>query len=148
MNHKLLMQSDMLLWEPELGTESTPTKKKPRRSQKAAPGPEGGSPGKKRGGKLTEEQKVKRMLNRFNGMSEEEVCRRGLPDYLKEGLDIVFIGINPSLAAAYSGKYYDGPGNHFWQALHLAGELGEQPRGYFISQLVAWMTTPFIPRKN
>ena len=46
----------------------------------------------------------KRMLNRFNGMSEEEVAKRGLPDYLKDNLDIVFIGINPSLAAAYSGK--------------------------------------------
>ena len=70
---------------------------------------------------LTEEQKMKRILNRFNGMTEEQVCQRGLPDYLKQGLDIVFIGINPSLAAAYSGKYYDGPGNHFWQALFLAG---------------------------
>ena len=38
-------------------------------------------------------------------------------------MEIVFIGINPSLCAAYTGKYYDGPGNHFWQALHLAGFL-------------------------
>ena len=56
-------------------------------------------------------------------MTEEEVAKRGLPDYLREGLDIVFIGINPSLAAAYSGKYYDGPGNHFWTALYLSGFL-------------------------
>ncbi len=70
---------------------------------------------------MSEEAKKKRFLNMFNGMTEEEVCARGLPDYLQEGLDVVFIGINPSLAAAYSGKYYDGPGNHFWQALHLSG---------------------------
>jgi mismatch-specific thymine-DNA glycosylase len=70
---------------------------------------------------MSEEQKLKRLLSRFNGMTEEEVSARGLPDYLREGLDIVFIGINPSLAAAYSGKYYDGPGNHFWQALYLSG---------------------------
>lgn len=25
--------------------------------------------------------------------------------------------------AAYTGKYYDGPGNHFWQALHMSGLL-------------------------
>jgi TDG/mug DNA glycosylase family protein len=56
-------------------------------------------------------------------MSEEEVAKQGLPDYLREGLDIVFIGINPSMFAAYTGKYYDGPGNHFWQALHLSGLL-------------------------
>ena len=67
----------------------------------------------------------KRTTNRFNGMSEEEVAKRGLPDYLKPGLDIVFIGINPSMFAAYTGKYYDGPGNHFWQALYLSGILSE-----------------------
>lgn len=67
----------------------------------------------------------KRANNRFNGMSEEEVAKRGLPDYLKDGLDIVFIGINPSMFAAYTGKYYDGPGNHFWQALYLSGILTE-----------------------
>ena len=68
---------------------------------------------------------AKRLANRFNGMSEEEVAKRGLPDYLREGLDIVFIGINPSMFAAYTGKYYDGPGNHFWQALHLSRLLPE-----------------------
>ena len=48
-------------------------------------------------------KKKKRQVNRFNGMSEEEVAKRGLPDYLKHELDVVFIGINPSLAAAYTG---------------------------------------------
>ena len=76
---------------------------------------------------LKEEKKpkVKRTANRFNGMSEEEVAKRGLPDYLQPGLDIVFIGINPSMFAAYTGKYYDGPGNHFWQALYLSGLIPE-----------------------
>ena len=69
--------------------------------------------------------KAKRGTNRFNGMSEEEIAKRGLPDYLCEGLDIVFIGINPSMFAAYTGKYYDGPGNHFWQALYLSGLIPE-----------------------
>ena len=63
--------------------------------------------------------------NKFNGMSEDEVAKRGLPDYLKEGLDVVFIGINPSMFAAYTGRYYDGPGNHFWQALYLSGLIPE-----------------------
>lgn len=47
--------------------------------------------------------KVKRTLNRFNGMTEAEVAQRGLPDYIKHGLDIVFIGINPGL---YSGIFH------------------------------------------
>jgi G:T/U-mismatch repair DNA glycosylase len=32
------------------------------------------------------------------------VLQRGLPDYLRHGLDIVFIGINPGLCAAYTGR--------------------------------------------
>jgi len=50
---------------------------------------------------------------RFNGMSEEEVAKRQLPDLLKENLDIVIIGINPGLYAAFKGHHYAGPGNHF-----------------------------------
>ena len=45
----------------------------------------------------------KRTINRFNGMTEAEVAKRGLPDYIKHGLDIVFIGINPGL---YSGIFH------------------------------------------
>lgn len=75
---------------------------------------------KRKQSKLTDQYPtVKR--NRFNGMSDEEVMKRGLPDYLKESLDIVFVGINPGLVAAYSGHYYTGAGNHFWKCLHLGG---------------------------
>ena len=69
------------------------------------------------------EKKPKKVVDRFGGMPESEVAKRKLPDYLQEGLDIVFIGINPSMWAAYTGKYYDGPGNHFWRALYLSGFL-------------------------
>ena len=64
-------------------------------------------------------KKVKR--DRFKGMSEEEVMQRGLPDYLRKDLDMFFVGINPGLAAAYTGQYYTGPGNHFWKCLYLSG---------------------------
>jgi len=36
-------------------------------------------------------------------------------------LDIVFVGINPSLMAAHRGRYYAGPGNHFYKLLHESG---------------------------
>ena len=76
--------------------------------------------------RITDDLSVKkRKLNRFNGMSEEEVLKRTLPDYLKPNLDIVFVGINPGLAAAYAGHYYTGPGNHFWKCLHLSGITSE-----------------------
>ena len=44
-----------------------------------------------------------------------------LRDYLRPGLDVVFVGINPGLASAARGHHYAGPGNHFWPLLHEAG---------------------------
>ena len=50
---------------------------------------------------------------RFNGMPEEEVAKKLLPDLIKDNLDILMIGINPGLYAAFKGHHYAGPGNHF-----------------------------------
>lgn len=41
-----------------------------------------------------------------------------LPDYLRPGLDLVFVGINPGLRSAAAGHHYAGPGNQFWPLLH------------------------------
>ena len=49
------------------------------------------------------------------------LCVSVLPDYLKNNLDIVFINPNPSLHSAWSGRYFDGPGEQFWDALFTAG---------------------------
>ncbi|XP_033100399.1 uncharacterized protein LOC117103883 isoform X2 [Anneissia japonica] len=69
--------------------------------------------------------KKRRKVDRFNGMPEEEVAKRILPDHLKLGLDIMIIGINPGLFAAYKGHHYAGPGNHFWKCLYLSGLIPE-----------------------
>jgi TDG/mug DNA glycosylase family protein len=63
--------------------------------------------------KITDGMPVKKKRDRFNGMPEEEVIARGLPDHLAPNLDIVIVGINPGLMAAYVGHHYAGPGNHF-----------------------------------
>lgn len=67
--------------------------------------------------------KPKAKINRFKGLTEEEIQNNSppLPDYLKMDLDLVFVGINPSLTAAYRGRYYAGPGNHFYKLLHESG---------------------------
>ncbi|XP_050530008.1 caprin homolog isoform X2 [Daktulosphaira vitifoliae] len=65
--------------------------------------------------------KERKKHDRFNGMPEEEVSKRTLPDHLTNNLDIVIIGINPGLFAAYKGHHYAGPGNHFWKCLYLSG---------------------------
>ena len=45
----------------------------------------------------------------------------GLTDVLAEGLDIVFIGINPPPVSVAAGHNFATPGNRFWPALHAAG---------------------------
>ena len=49
-----------------------------------------------------------------------------LPDYLRRGLDVVFIGINPVLASDAAGHHYAGPTNHFWPLLNEAGFAPER----------------------
>ncbi len=44
-----------------------------------------------------------------------------LPDYLRPGLDIVFVGINPGLTSAKAGHYFFNPRNRFWAAFNAAG---------------------------
>jgi len=46
-----------------------------------------------------------------------------LPDYLRSGLDIVSIGINPSLPSVRAGYYFANPRNRFWRALNGSGLL-------------------------
>jgi len=44
-----------------------------------------------------------------------------LPDLLAPGLDIVSIGINPSVYSVERGFYFARPGNRFWPALNASG---------------------------
>ena len=41
-----------------------------------------------------------------------------LPDYLREGLDIVFVGLNPSVYSVEVGHYFANPRNRFWAAFN------------------------------
>lgn len=51
-----------------------------------------------------------------------EAARDGLlPDVFADDLDVLFVGINPSLYSAAVGHHYARPGNRFWPALHQAG---------------------------
>ncbi|XP_072761697.1 uncharacterized protein [Anoplolepis gracilipes] len=66
-------------------------------------------------------ERPKKKIDRFDGLSEEEVQKYTLEDYLDMNLDLVVVGINPSLMAAHRGRYYAGPGNHFYKLLHESG---------------------------
>lgn len=44
-----------------------------------------------------------------------------LNDYLQQGLDIVFVGLNPSRYSVEVGHYFANPRNRFWAALNRSG---------------------------
>ncbi|KAM9071541.1 G/T mismatch-specific thymine DNA glycosylase [Megaptera novaeangliae] len=114
-------------------TQETPKgrKRKPRKTEPKTPvEPKKPAEAKKSGKstkskekqeKITDTFKVKRKVDRFNGVSEAELLTKTLPDILTFNLDIVIIGINPGLMAAYKGHHYPGPGNHFWKCLFMSG---------------------------
>jgi mismatch-specific thymine-DNA glycosylase len=51
---------------------------------------------------------------------------RQLPDYLRPGLDVVFVGFNPGERSAAVGHYYAGRGNQFWKFLFESGLVREE----------------------
>jgi double-stranded uracil-DNA glycosylase len=46
---------------------------------------------------------------------------RTVPDVIRAGLDVLFVGINPGLYSGAVGHHFARPGNRFWKALHGAG---------------------------
>ncbi|MEZ4553489.1 MAG: mismatch-specific DNA-glycosylase [Dehalococcoidia bacterium] len=51
---------------------------------------------------------------------------RTLPDLLRPGLDLVFVGINPGEVSARRRHYYAHPGNGFWTALSASRLVQEK----------------------
>ncbi|RVE71349.1 hypothetical protein OJAV_G00051030 [Oryzias javanicus] len=104
-----------------------PKPPKEPKAPKAKPGPKPKKSADGKQEKIDESfKKVKRKVDRFKGMSEEEVMKKTLPDLLDHNLDYVIIGINPGLMAAYIGRWFPGPGNHFWKCLFLSGFTEDQ----------------------
>ncbi|MFS0643333.1 G/U mismatch-specific DNA glycosylase [Siminovitchia sp. 179-K 8D1 HS] len=44
-----------------------------------------------------------------------------IPDHLKEDLNVLFIGFNPSIRSGETGHHYANPTNRFWTILHQSG---------------------------
>ena len=49
-----------------------------------------------------------------------------LPDHLREGLDLLFVGLNPSQYSAEVGHYFANPRNRFWPAFNLSGLVARE----------------------
>jgi TDG/mug DNA glycosylase family protein len=52
-----------------------------------------------------------------------------LPDHLRRGARILFVGINPGIRSAAVGHHFAGPSNRFWKLLFQAG-LVDEPLTY------------------
>jgi TDG/mug DNA glycosylase family protein len=46
-----------------------------------------------------------------------------VPDYLRPGLKLVIVGINPGLRSGATGHHYAYAGNHFWPLMYNSGLL-------------------------
>lgn len=44
-----------------------------------------------------------------------------IPDHIRKGLDILFVGYNPSIRSGQSGHHYANPNNRFWNILFQSG---------------------------
>lgn len=49
-----------------------------------------------------------------------------LPDYLRPGLDLVLVGLNPSDYSVRAGHYFANPRNRFWDAFNRSGLAPEE----------------------
>jgi double-stranded uracil-DNA glycosylase len=60
-----------------------------------------------------------------------------LPDYLRDGLDLVFIGINPGLYSAARGHYFARKTSRFWPAFSASRLSATMRRGLGVAVLTA-----------
>ncbi len=44
-----------------------------------------------------------------------------VPDYIKPGLNILFVGFNPSIRSGQTGHHFANPSNRFWNILYRSG---------------------------
>lgn len=52
---------------------------------------------------------------------EEVSLLNPIKDHLKENLDLLFVGFNPSIRSAETGHHFANPNNRFWKILHESG---------------------------
>ncbi|CAB4058668.1 INTS2 [Lepeophtheirus salmonis] len=70
---------------------------------------------------LLQDKRINNSSCCFNGISEEDISKKLLPDLIRNDLDILIVGVNPGIYAALKGHHYFGPSNHFWKCMLLSG---------------------------
>ena len=59
-----------------------------------------------------------------------------LPDLLRPGLDVVFVGINPSVYSAERGHYFARPSNRFWPCFSVSVLSREARSAFGVARLL------------
>jgi double-stranded uracil-DNA glycosylase len=62
-------------------------------------------------------------------------ARATLPDLLRDGLDLVFVGINPSLYSVAQGHYFARRANRFWPCFSRSALSAAARRGLGVERL-------------
>src|SRR6185437_12093755 len=62
-------------------------------------------------------------------------ARATLPDLLRDGLDLVFVGINPSLYSVAQGHYFARRANRFWPCFSRSALSAAARRGLGVALL-------------
>lgn len=68
---------------------------------------------------------VKPPLNCLKPMKRRRTTFGRLPDHMKPGMRILFVGINPGLRSALTGHHFAGHSNRFWKLLYESGLVTE-----------------------
>jgi double-stranded uracil-DNA glycosylase len=64
-----------------------------------------------------------------------DAALKTLPDLLRDGLELVFVGINPSVFSARQGHYFARPTNRFWACLSRSVLSAPARRGLGVERL-------------
>lgn len=68
---------------------------------------------------------VKPLLNCLKPMKPPDPVSLRLPDHIKPGVRILFVGINPGLTSAATGHHFAGHSNRFWKLLYASRLVSE-----------------------
>ncbi len=61
-----------------------------------------------------------------------------VPDYLRPGLKLVIVGLNPGNRSGATGHHYAWPGNHFWPLMYDSGLIPEPLRAEDDRRVLEW----------
>jgi TDG/mug DNA glycosylase family protein len=60
-----------------------------------------------------------------SGFRQNGRVTQDVPDYIRPGLKLLIVGINPGIRSGATGHHYAFAGNHFWRLMYQSGLIPE-----------------------